>query len=80
MQSRGAFSIRVLLWALSGASPKTLIAGCATPISSRASARRFVAAHSNMSEKVRNVSSIYSVWEGGAGRMRGKLRKEVVQW
>ena len=32
MQSRGAFSIRVLVRALSGASFKTLIAGCATPI------------------------------------------------
>ena len=41
---------------------------------------RIQAAHFNMSDKVGNVSPFYSVWEGGAGRMRGKLRKEVVQW
>ena len=52
--------------ALSGASYKTLIAGCATPISARAFARRSSAAPSNMSDKVGNVPLFYSVREGGA--------------
>ena len=51
MQSCGAFSIRVLLRALSGASFKTLIAGCATPISAREIARRSAAAHTNRGDK-----------------------------
>ena len=32
MQSRGAFSVVVFQWALSGAPPKTLIAECVTPL------------------------------------------------
>ena len=71
MQSRGAFSIVVFLWALSGASFKTLIAGCATPISARAFARRSSAAHSSMSDKVGDVPLSYSVREGGTNIVRG---------
>ena len=71
MQSRGAFSVRVLSRALRGASTKTWIAGCATPISERAFARRSSAAHSNMSDKVGNVPLFYSVREGGTNIVRG---------
>ena len=72
MQSRGAFSVRVLSRALRGASTKTWIAGCATPISARPFARRSSAAHSNMSDKVGNVPLFYSVREGGASMVRGE--------
>ena len=55
MQSRGAFSVRVLSRALRGASTKTWIAGCATPIFCASISRRSSAAHSNMSDKVGSV-------------------------
>ena len=52
MQSRGAFSIRVLVRALSGASFKTLIAGCATPIFCASICAKIRAAHSKVGDKV----------------------------
>lgn len=71
MQSRGAFSVRVLSRALRGASTKTWIAGCATPIFCASICAKIRTAHSSMSDKVGNVPLFYSVREGGANKMRG---------
>ena len=60
------------------ASIKTLIAGCATPIFCASISAKIRAAHSNMSDKVGDVPSFYSVREGGTNRERGERR--ILLW
>lgn len=80
MQSCGAFSIRVLLRALSGASFKTLIVGCATPIFCACLCAKIRAAHSNGSDKVEGVPFCFCARGWAANKVRGQQRVKNREW